>query len=193
MRRRQTSSSPSIFRISPAYGFTANSRSTARIRSVSVFEIRFSCFCAPVSTTTSQLILKLLKRKVPASGEIPPCSSQRRSLGRSRSECFPRLHTLLPRQKLLIGSSRHCYEVIGTREMLWYRYDRHISQRTTMRSLFQPDLQFVQLTVHPAGDLNQLRVRAPLDDAPLVEHQNQVGLANSRKAMRDDKGGAVSH
>src|SRR5262249_1264606 len=44
-----------------------------------------------------------------------------------------------------------------------------------------------------AGEVHQLAVRAALDDASLVEHEDLIGVANRGEAMRDDERGAPAH
>ena len=40
---------------------------------------------------------------------------------------------------------------------------------------------------------NQLLVRAALNDAPVIEHENLIGTHNRRKPMRDDHRRSVRH
>src|SRR5438105_9087995 len=64
--------------------------------------------------------------------------------------------------------------------------------RSTRRQFLLQQLPLVEVCVLAAGG-EQLLVRAALDDAPLVEDADEVGVAHGRDAVRDDKAGALAH
>ena len=50
--------------------------------------------------------------------------------------------------------------------------------RAVANASLQPNLQLVELTIHPIGDFDQLLVPAALDNAALVQDQNQIRAAD---------------
>jgi hypothetical protein len=54
------------------------------------------------------------------------------------------------------------------------------------------ELQRGQVGVHPAQS-NQFGVGALLDQPPVVEHHNAIGLLHRGQAVRDDQCGAITH
>src|SRR6186997_1546369 len=53
-----------------------------------------------------------------------------------------------------------------------------------------PELDAVEAGVQPAG-LQEFRVRPALDDAPLVEDEDAISVANRGQTMRDGDRGAA--